>query len=87
MLKYIGAYNLPYAMHPFLVTLPLTVLVIVVVSLMTEQSAQERKVALKISEVLARKSDEPTTGSDYVAPVVIIILSLAMMALLFWMFS
>lgn len=87
VLKYTGAYNLPYGIHPFLITLPLTVILIVIVSLMTEQSEQERKVALKIREVVARKSDEPTTGSDYIVPVVILILSLAVMFLLFWMFS
>jgi sodium/pantothenate symporter len=87
VLKFTGVYNLPYGIHPFLITLPLTVLVIVVVSLMTEQSEQERKVAVRISEVVARKSDEPTTGSDYAIPVVVIILSLVVMMVLFRMFS
>jgi Na+/proline symporter len=87
VLKYTGAYNLPYQMHPFLITLPLTVIVIVIVSLMTEQSEQERKIALRIREVVARKTDEPATGADYAAPVVVIILSFVVMFVLFGMFS
>ena len=87
VLKYTGTYNLPYGIHPFLITLPLTVIVIVAVSLMTVQSEHERKIAVRIREIVARKSDEPTTSGDYVAPVTILILSFVVMFLLFWMFS
>jgi len=87
VLKYTGAYDLPYQMHPFLITLPLTVIVIVIASLMTKQSEHERKIALQIREVVARKTDEPATGADYAAPVVVIILSFVVMFVLFGMFS
>ena len=87
VLKYTGAYDLPYQMHPFLVTLPLTVIVIVIVSLVTKQSEQERKIALRVREVVARKTDEPATGADYAAPIVVIILSFVVMFVLFGMFS
>jgi len=86
-LRYTGVYKLPYEMHPFLISLPLTVIIIVVASLLSEQSEHERKIALKVREVVARKTDQPATGSDYIAPVVVIILSLTVMFLLLWMFS
>jgi sodium/pantothenate symporter len=87
ILRYTGAYKLPYSMHPFLLTLPLTVVVIVIVSLLTQQSEHEKKIALKVREIVGRKTDEPATGSDYIAPVVVLILAFVVMFLLFWIFS
>jgi hypothetical protein len=59
----------------------------VIASLMTEQSEQERKIAVRIREVVARKTDEPATGADYAAPIVVIILAFVVMFVLFGMFS
>lgn len=87
ILRYTGVYKLPYEMHPFLITLPLTVIIIVIVSLITEQSEHERKIALRIREVVGRKTDEPATASDYAVPIVVIILSLTVMFILMWMYS
>lgn len=87
VLRYTGTYNLPYGIHPFLVTLPLTVILIVAISLMTTQSEHERKVAARIREVVSRKTDEPITGSDYVVPVIVLCLAIVVGILLFWLFS
>ncbi len=86
-LRFYGAYTLPYGIHPFLITLPVTVILIVVVSLMTEQSEQEKRVAAKIREVIARKTDEPTTVADYAVPVGVIIAALIVAGVLYGMFS
>lgn len=87
ILRYTGVYKLPYQMHPFLITLPLTVIVIVIASLLTKQSEHERKIAIRIREVVARKTNEAAKASDYAAPIVVIILSLTAMSLLLWMYS
>jgi Na+/proline symporter len=87
LLKLLKIYELPFGIHPFLVTLPVSVILIIVVSLMTEQSRHEAKVAVRIREIVSRKTDNPAQGKDYVIPVVVIILSLAVMIYLLRMFS
>ncbi len=86
LLKLTGIYNLPYGTNPFLVTLPITVLLIIVVSLLTKQSDKEKWVATKVREVIKRKSEEPAVAKDYVLPIIVIIASVIFAVVLFWMF-
>lgn len=87
VLKLTKIYELPYGIHPFLVTLPVSVILIVVVSLLTEQSQFESKIAGRIREIVTRKTEKPAQGSDYIIPVVVIILSLVVMITLIRIFS
>ncbi len=87
LLKVSGIYVLPYGIHPFLVTLPLTVILIVIASLLTEQSEHERVVASRIREIVSRRTEVPATKADYAVPVVVLILSLVVMGTLLTMYS
>lgn len=87
LLKLMKVFELPYGIHPFIITLPVSVILIVVVSLLTEQSQFEAKVAGRISEIVSRKTERPAQGKDYIIPIVTIILSLIVMITLLMMFS
>ena len=87
LLKLTNTFTLPYGIHPFLVTLPLTIIIIVVASLMTQQSEREKEVATAIRDIVARKTDKPAQPKDYIVPIVILVLSLTMMIVLLKMFS
>ncbi|MDL2226055.1 sodium:solute symporter family protein [Deltaproteobacteria bacterium OttesenSCG-928-M10] len=64
----------PADAHPFIVSLPVSVIIMVVVSLLTKQSPAEEEVAGNMHKVLKMKNDEPTTTSDYMAPIIVIII-------------
>ena len=62
----------PADAHPFIVSLPVSIIVMIIVSLMTKQSADESEVAGNMHKVMKQKNDEPTTASDYVVPLAVI---------------
>lgn len=67
----------PADAHPFIVSLPVSLVIMVVVSLCTRQSEAEREVAGNLYKALKQKNDEPTTASDYLVPICVIIACVA----------
>jgi Na+/proline symporter len=59
--------------HPFIVSLPVSIVIMVLVSLMSKQSKDENEVANNMHIVMKQKNDEPTTASDYLVPICVII--------------
>lgn len=76
LLKLTGVYVLPGGVHPFLISLPVSILSIVLVSLFVGQSEKEKFVAQRVSEILSKRSDEVVTVKDYVVPVAVLILAI-----------
>lgn len=69
LLKLFGIYDLPGGMHAFFVSMPVSILTIIIVSLLTKQSEHEKIVANNIFNVLKERTAEPVTASDFVVPV------------------
>jgi Na+/proline symporter len=66
----------PADAHPFIVSLPVSIVVMVITSLLTKQSPAEQEVAGNMHKVLLQRNTEPTTPSDYIVPIAVIVICL-----------
>ncbi|MEA4846957.1 MAG: sodium:solute symporter family protein [Clostridiaceae bacterium] len=85
LLKLFGIFALPNSMNPFLITMPIGVLLIVIVSLLTKQSPEEAFVAAKVREIVKRKPElaERATAKDYAVPIAVIVVAITFAIVLF----
>lgn len=72
LLKLFNIYTLPGGAHPFFVSLPVSIITIIIVSLLTKQSEHEKTVAHNIAKVLKERTAEPAKAKDFAVPVCVI---------------
>lgn len=85
LLNLTGVFSLPNNANPFIITMPIGVLIIVIVSMLTKQTDEEAYIANKVREIIQRKPEvsEKATKKDYLVPVCVIVVSVIFAIILF----
>jgi len=72
LMNIFGVSPVPADAHPFIVSLPVSIITIIIVSLLTKQSEAEKEVANNMKKVLKIRNDEPVHTSDIAVPICVI---------------